>query len=92
MKYGDEGQFAACCGRIEPALQKHYGLAAEDVVFFSAHVEADADHRQFFQTIIREYAATPSLRAEFEEMTLTTAEVWWDMWYAGAYREPRGRS
>jgi pyrroloquinoline quinone (PQQ) biosynthesis protein C len=91
MKYGDEGQFAACCARMGPALQTHYGLTAEDVVFFSAHVEADADHRQFFRKIIREYAATPNLRAEFEAMTLTTAEVWWDMWYAGAYRELRER-
>jgi pyrroloquinoline quinone (PQQ) biosynthesis protein C len=92
MKYGDEGQFAAACARIAPALQKHYGLSAEDTVFFSAHIEADADHKDFFRTIIRTYASSPALRAEFEELTLTTAELWWDMLHAGAYREPRGRA
>jgi len=91
MKYGDEGQFGAACVRIAPALRKHYGVRAEDAVFFSAHVEADADHSLFFQNIIRKYASTPALRAEFEEMTLTTAELWWEMWHAAAYREPRKR-
>jgi pyrroloquinoline quinone (PQQ) biosynthesis protein C len=91
MKYGDEGQFAGACVRIAPALQKHYGVRAEDAVFFSAHIEADADHSAFFRNIIRDYASTPALRAEFEELTLTTAELWWEMWYAAAYREPRKR-
>lgn len=91
MKYGDEGQFAAACARIAPALQKHYGVSADDAVFFSAHVEADADHQLFFRNIIEKYASSPALRAEFEELTLTTAELWWDMWYAGAYREPGRR-
>ena len=91
MKYGDEGQFAGACVRIAPALLKHYGVTPEDAVFFSAHIEADADHRDFFHNIIREYAGTPALRAEFEELTLTTAELWWEMWYAAAYREPRTR-
>ena len=91
MKYGDEGQFGAACTRIAPALQEHYGVAAADAVFFSAHIEADADHKLFFGNIIRKYAATPALRTEFEEVALTAAELWWDMWYAGAYREPRKR-
>lgn len=89
MKYGDEGQFAGACARIAPALQKNYGVSPDDVVFFSAHIEADADHQLFFRNIIHKYASSAALRAEFEELTLTTAELWWDMWYAGAYREPR---
>jgi hypothetical protein len=28
------------------------------------------------------------LRAELTELTLTTAELWWDMWHAGAYGKP----
>jgi len=91
MKYGDEGQFAGACTRIAPALRKHYGVSPDDALFFSAHVEADADHQLFFRSIIEKYASSPALRAEFEELTLTTAELWWDMWYAGAYREPRRR-
>lgn len=89
MKYGDEGQFAGACARIAPALQKNYGVSPDDAVFFSAHIEADADHQLFFRNIIQKYASSAALRAEFEELTLTTAELWWDMWYAGAYREPR---
>jgi pyrroloquinoline-quinone synthase len=87
MKYGDEGQFAAAAARLAPALQQRYGLSADAVLFYSAHVEADAEHGRFYADIIRKYVATPALRAELRACVLTAAELWWDMWYAGAYRE-----
>jgi pyrroloquinoline quinone (PQQ) biosynthesis protein C len=91
MKYGDEGQFGPVAARLAVGLREHYGLGAEDVVFYSAHEEADAEHGAFYREIIRKYVTAPALRAELQELTLTTAELWWDMWYAGAYAKPDPR-
>jgi pyrroloquinoline-quinone synthase len=92
MKYGDEGQFGPVAARLAVGLRERYGLSAEDVVFYSAHEEADAEHGGFYREIVRTYVTAPALRAELRELALTAAELWWDMWYAGAYGRPDTRT
>ncbi len=88
-KIGDEGQFSEACQRIVPGLRRYYGLDEDAITFYAAHVEADAAHGALYEGIVRRYASIPALQAEMREATLTTAELFWNMWHAAAFREPR---
>ena len=81
MKYGDEGQFAPAAAKLAQGLVQHYELSQDDALFYTAHIEADEDHSAFYENIIRRFVATPELQAELEELIMTAAEQWWDMWY-----------
>ncbi len=89
-KMGDEAQFAGACARVVPALKRYYRLDDAAITFYAAHVEADAEHGALYERVVREYATTAPLQAEVREVVLTTAELFWNMWYAAAYREPVG--
>jgi pyrroloquinoline quinone (PQQ) biosynthesis protein C len=55
------------------ALQKHYGLSKDDVLFFDVHAEADVEHSEVGINAVAKYAVTEEDRAKvYEAFRITT--------------------
>ena len=75
-----EGQFPAATAKMHEGLRKHYGLSDAQTAFFDVHGEADEEHGEFVENIIRKYLVTPELQAQSRALIQRKLELQWDMW------------
>jgi pyrroloquinoline-quinone synthase len=72
-----EGQVPGAFGPMARALEKHYGLATEDVAFWDVHEVADQDHSDVGDHIVVKHAATEELRQQVRDALDRSLEAWW---------------
>jgi pyrroloquinoline-quinone synthase len=72
---GIERPLPAFFQMIARAFQRHYGLNAEAVKFFSIHTVADVKHSQLASRIVAELAGTPAQQARVREVLFRV----WDL-------------
>jgi pyrroloquinoline-quinone synthase len=66
--------------RIIDALKKNYNMKDEDLVFWSMHVTADAEHGDEGIELVSEYATDPEKRKDVYDCTLETGRLFYDLW------------
>jgi pyrroloquinoline-quinone synthase len=72
-----EGQVPGAFGPMARALEKHYGLATEDVAFWDIHEMADADHSDVGDHIVVKHANTEEVRQRVRAALDRSLEAWW---------------
>ncbi|MBX5493393.1 MAG: iron-containing redox enzyme family protein [Chloroflexi bacterium] len=80
-----EGTAPAAMAALADGLIKHYGLAPDDVAFFTVHVDADEDHGSLAEEIAERYLQSPALQAETREVGLRRLELLYDTWTIPGY-------
>jgi pyrroloquinoline quinone (PQQ) biosynthesis protein C len=58
---------------VARAMERHYGMTAGDVEFFSIHSVADVKHSQLAAKLVAEAATTPAMQTRVEEIIFS---VW----------------
>ena len=72
-----EGQV---CGNFAPfarALERHYGLTREDVIFFDVHEIADRDHSDVGDNILSRTPMSDDDRARVRRAAERSLDLWW---------------
>lgn len=72
-----EGQVPGAFGPFARALEKHYGLATEDVAFWDIHEIADADHSDVGDHIVVKHANSEALRQQVRDALERSLQAWW---------------
>jgi len=66
--------------RIVAAQKQNFGMSEEDLIFWTMHILADAEHGDEGIEIVSEYARTPEQRDAVYHCTLETGRLFYDMW------------
>lgn len=77
-----EGNFSRACEKIASGLRKHYGMTAEDIRFFSGHIEADREHAHTGRQLVDRLLTSDRDRREFLKEERCAAELYWKGWDA----------
>ena len=72
-----EGQVPGAFGPFARALEKHYGLARDDVAFWDVHEIADRDHSDIGDHIVVRFATSPEWRDKTRRAVSHSLEMWW---------------
>lgn len=66
--------------RLVAAFRANYGFTDEDLIFWTTHIYADAEHGDEGIAIVSKYAQTAEDRKTVFECTLETGQRFYDMW------------
>ncbi len=66
--------------RIVAAQKKNYAMSDDDLIFWTTHIIADAEHGDEGIEIVSEYARTAAQRDAVYHCTLETGRLFYDMW------------
>ena len=66
--------------RIVAAQKENYAMSDDDLIFWTMHILADAEHGDEGIEIVSEYARTPAQRDAVYHCTLETGRLFYDMW------------
>ncbi|MBM4256724.1 MAG: hypothetical protein FJ147_12605 [Deltaproteobacteria bacterium] len=77
-----EGGFSLACEKMLAGLQKHYGMKAEALRFFSGHIEADREHAQTGRKLVEQLLTTDRDRQEFLKEARCAGQLYWNGWDA----------
>ena len=72
-----EGQVPGAFGPMARALEKHYGLATEDVAFWDVHEVADRDHSDVGDHIVVKHADSEEIRQKVRDALDRSLAAWW---------------
>lgn len=72
-----EGQVPGAFGPLARDLEKHYGLATEDVAFWDVHEIADQDHSDVGDHIVVKHADTEEMKQRVRDALDRSLEAWW---------------
>jgi pyrroloquinoline-quinone synthase len=63
VAFAEEGPFPEQCGKVRDGLKKHYGVEDERLLdFFTVHMMADEQHKEYGRQILLNHANTPELQ------------------------------
>lgn len=77
-----EGGFSKACERLLAAYQTHYGMRADQLRFFSTHIEADREHAAAGRAIADRLLTTERERVEFLREAECVGQLYWRGWDA----------
>lgn len=66
--------------RIVAAQKKHYGMTDDDLIFWTMHILADAEHGDEGIEIVSEYATDAAGRKQVFDCTVETGKMFFDLW------------
>ena len=66
--------------RIVAAQKKNYGMSEEDLIFWTMHILADAEHGDEGIELVSAYATEPEQRDAVYHCTIETGRLFYDMW------------
>jgi pyrroloquinoline-quinone synthase len=72
-----EGQVPGNFAPFARALEHHYGLKRDDVIFFDVHEIADRDHSDVGDNILSRIALTETEQAKVRRAAERSLELWW---------------
>lgn len=72
-----EGQVPGAFGPMAAALQRHYGLSARDVEFWSLHEIADAEHSAVGDSIVVHHATGAEVQRRVLAALRHSLDAWW---------------
>ncbi len=72
-----EGQVPGAFGPMAAALQRHYGLSARDVEFWSLHEIADAEHSSVGDSIVVHHATGAEVQRRVRAALQHSLDAWW---------------
>jgi pyrroloquinoline-quinone synthase len=80
-----EAQVPDYAGKLARALQTHYGLSAEQALFWTIHEEADADHSNIGRELLDRFARTEADQQQVLKTVRAHVEARW-MLQGGIHR------
>ncbi len=66
--------------RIVAAMKANYGMTEDDLIFWTMHIVADADHGDEGIELVSEYALSAEARKQVFDCTVETSRLFHDMW------------
>ena len=66
--------------RIVAAMKANYGMTDDDLIFWTMHIIADADHGDEGIELVSQYALTGEARKAVFDCTVETSRLFHDMW------------
>jgi len=72
------------CKMLVPALEKHYRIPREGLVWFLEHTEADQGHGDLGEAIVKKYATTKGMQDKIWDCVIRTKAAWW-IFFDGLY-------
>jgi pyrroloquinoline quinone (PQQ) biosynthesis protein C len=67
-----------------PALEKHYRIPREGLVWFLEHVEADQEHGGLGEAVVKKHATTKDMQNKIWNCIIKTKAAWW-IFFDGLY-------
>jgi pyrroloquinoline-quinone synthase len=80
-----EAMVPGYAGKVADALQRHYGLTAEQAVFWTVHEDADKDHSDIGRELLQEFVRTEEDARLVRRAVRECVEMMWLM-HDGIYR------
>lgn len=77
---GAEATFPPACAALARGFVTRYGMPAEQVRFFTAHVEADQEHGSLAEEIALRYCTSAPIQELTRNVTLRRLELLYDVW------------
>jgi pyrroloquinoline-quinone synthase len=72
-----EGQVPGNFANFARALERHYGLRTEDVIFFDVHEIADRDHSDVGDSILSRMPLSEDLQKRIRGAVERSLDMWW---------------
>src|SRR5713101_1786316 len=72
-----EGQVPGNFANFARALEQHYGLRTEDVIFFDVHEIADRDHSDVGDSILSRMPLSEDLQKRIRGAVERSLDMWW---------------
>src|SRR5262245_61240396 len=72
-----EGQVPGAFAPLARALEKHYGLAREQVAFWDVHEEADREHSDVGDHVVVRYAKSEEWQVKVRAAVERSLTLWW---------------
>jgi pyrroloquinoline quinone (PQQ) biosynthesis protein C len=80
-----EAQVPGYAGRVAEAMQRHYGLTAEQTAFWTVHEDADKEHSDIGRELLEEFVKTDDDARRVRRAVRECVDMMWLM-HDGIYR------